>query len=103
MVWRKGQAHSQDLRGWVLSAAGPSRAMAARFGVNVSYVVKVRQWYLLDGDASARPQWSHTPRLLTDLHDTIAKHVSLRHGATLVELRAWLSEAHGVSVSMGLM
>ena len=103
MVWRKGQAYSQDLRDRVLSADGPARAVAARFGVSVSYVVKVRQRYLRDGDATAHPQRSHTPRLLTDLHDAIARHVSLRHDATLDELRAWLREAHGVSVSMGLM
>jgi hypothetical protein len=41
--------------------------------------------------------------LLTDLHDAIAKHVSLCQDATLDELRAWLREAHGVSVSRGLM
>jgi len=103
MIWRKGQAYSQDLRDRVLSAGGPSRAVAARFGVSVSYVVKVRQRYLRDGDASARPQRSHTPRLLADLHDAIGTHVSQHRDATLDELRAWLREVHGVSTSMGLM
>jgi transposase len=103
MVWRKGQAYSQDLRDRVLSADGASRAVAARFGVSVSYVVKARQRYFRDGDVAARPQRSHTPRLLAELHDAIAKHVSLHRDSTLDELRAWLREAHGVSVSMGLM
>jgi transposase len=103
MVWRKGQAYSQDLRDRVLSTEGPSRAVAARFGVSVSYVVKARQRYLRDGDASARPQRSHTPRLLSDLHDAIVTHVGQHRDATLDELRAWLREAHGVSASMGLM
>ena len=30
MVWRKGQAYSRDLRDRVLSADGPSRAVAVR-------------------------------------------------------------------------
>jgi len=103
MVWRKGQAYSQDLRDRVLSADGPSRSVAARFGVSVSYVVKARQRYHRDGEATARPQRSHTPRLLADLHEAIAEQVSLRRDATLDELRAWLREVHDVSVSIGLM
>jgi transposase len=103
MVWRKGQAYSQDLRDRVLAADGPSRAVAARFGVSVSYVVKARQRLMREGDPAARPQRSHTPRLLTGLHDAIATHVSQHRDATLDELRAWLREAHGVSASMGLM
>ena len=103
MVWRKGQAYSQDLRDRVLSADGPSRAVATRFGVSVSYVVKARQRYHRDGDATARPQRSHTPRLLTPLHGAIAAQMSAHRDATLDELRAWLREAHGVSVSIGLM
>src|SRR3954453_1003628 len=103
MVWRKGQAYSQDLRDRVLSADGPSRAVATRFGVSVSYVVKARQRYHREGDAAARPQRSHTPRLLTPLHCAIADQMSAHRDATLDELRAWLREAHGVSVSIGLM
>jgi transposase len=103
MVWRKGQAYSRDSRDRVLAADGPSRAVATRFGVSVSCVVKARRRYLRDGDATARPRRSQTPRLLTDLHDAIAQHVSLCQDATLDELRAWSREAHGVSVSMGLI
>ena len=41
MAWRRGQALGQDLRDRVLADAGrPARAVAARFGVSVSYVVK---------------------------------------------------------------
>lgn len=103
MVWRKGQAYSQDLRDRVLAAHGPSRAVATRFGVSVSYVIKARQRYIREGDASARAQRSHTPRVLAGLHDAIMTHVSQHRDATLDELRAWLREAHGVSASMGLM
>jgi transposase len=103
MVWRSGQAYSDDLRGRVLDTDGSARAVAARFGVSVSYVVKARQRRDRHGELSARPQASRTPRLLAGLHDAIAHHVRAHDEATLDELRAWLREAHGVSVSMGLM
>lgn len=103
MAWRSGQAYSDDLRGRVLEADGPARAIAARFGVSVSYVVKARQRRDRHGELSARPQASRTPRLLAGLHEAIAAHVRAHDAATLDELRAWLREAHGVSVSMGLM
>lgn len=101
MVWRSGQAYSDDLWGRVLETDGPARAVAARFGVSVSYVVKARQRRDWHGELSARPQASRTPRLLAGLHDAIATHVRAHDAATLDELRAWLRAAHGVSVSMG--
>jgi transposase len=103
MAWRTGQAYSQDLRDRVLAGEGSSRAVAARFGVSVSYVVKARQRRDRLGETAARPQRSRTPRLLAGLHDAIAAHVRRHRDATLDELRVWLRETHGVSVSMGLM
>lgn len=103
MCWRSGQAYSQDLRDRVLATAGPARAVAARFGVSVSYVVKARQRRTRDGETAARPQRSRTPRLLAGLHEVIRAHVQSHHDATLDDLRAWLREAHQVSVSVGLM
>jgi len=103
MAWRSGQAYSDDLRGRVLDAEGSARAVAVRFGVSVSYVVKARQRRDRHGELSARPQASRTPRMLAGLHDAIAAQVRAHDEATLDELRAWLREAHGVSVSMGLM
>ncbi|HZC09062.1 MAG TPA: hypothetical protein VE485_03375, partial [Mycobacterium sp.] len=103
MVWRSGQAYSDDLRGRVLSADGSARAIAARFGVSVAYVVKARQRRDHHGEVSARAQTSRTPRRLAGLHDAIADHVRAHDEATLDELRAWLREVHGMSVSMGLM
>ena len=52
---------------------------------------------------AARPQRSRTARLLAGLHDAIAPHVRRHRDATLDELRVWLRETHGVSVSMDLM
>ncbi len=103
MAWRNGQAYSEDLRGRVLDAVGSTRAVASQFGVSVSYVVKARQRRDRHGELSARPQASHTPRRLGGLHETIVAYVRAHDEAMLDELRAWLREAHGVSVSMGLM
>lgn len=103
MAWRKGQAYSDDLRVRVLDAGGSARVVAARFGVSVAYVVKARQRRDRDGELSARPQASRTPRKLAGLHDAIAAHVRAHDAATLDELRAWLRDVHGMSVSMGLM
>ena len=103
MAWRSGQAYSDDLRGRILDADGSARAVAARFGVSVSYVVKARQRRDRHGEVSARPQASRTPRLLAGLHDAIAAHVRAHDEATLDELRAWLRDGHGRSVSLRLM
>jgi transposase len=103
MGWRRGQAYSDDLRSRVLGAEGSSRAVASRFGVSVSYVVKARQRRDRSGETSARPQRSHTPRRLGALHDAIAAHVRRQPDVTLNELRAWLRETHDVVASMGLM
>jgi transposase len=103
MAWRSGQAYAQDLRARVLAATGSARLVAARFEVSVSYVVKARQRQRDHGEVSARPQRSHTPRLLASLHDAILAHVAAHADATLAELREWLQREHRVSASMGLM
>lgn len=103
MVWRRGQAYSDDLRSRVLAAEGSSRAVASRFGVSVSYVVTARQRRDRGGETTVRPQRSHTPRRLGRLHEAIAAHVRQHPDATLTELRAWLRETHTVVASMGLM
>lgn len=103
MGWRNGQAYAQDLRERVLASAGSARLVAARFEVSVSYVVKARQRQRDHGEVSARPQRSHTPRLLASLHNAILTHVETHADATVAELRDWLRREHRVSVSMGLM
>lgn len=103
MSWRQGQAYSQDLRDRVLAADGSARAVAARFGVSVSYVVKARQRHDRLGETAARPQRSHRRRLLAGMDEVITAHVRSHSDATLDELRAWLRQSHGKTVSMGLM
>jgi transposase len=101
MSWRRGQTYSQDLRDRVLSAVGSARAVASRFGVSVSYVVKARQRLARTGAATPRPQKPPVVRLLVHLHDAIAAEVAARPEATIAELREWLLRQHGVSASMG--
>ena len=103
MTWRNGRAYSQDLRERVLSASGSARAVSERFGVSVSYVVKVRQRQVRTGQTTAGAQRSHTPLLLADKHAAIAAYVAAHDDATLNELRAWLRDEHAVWPSLGLM
>ena len=91
MAWRRGQALGQDLRDRVLADAGrPARAVAARFGVSVSYVLKARQRLRDAGDASARPQRNHVPPRLAPHHGAIRAELAKRPSAccTAIRMRA---------------
>jgi len=104
MAWRRGQALGQDLRDRVLADAGrPARAVAARFGVSVSYVVKARQRLRDAGEASARPQRNRVPPRLEPHHAAIRAEMARRPGATVAELRAWLASEHGAAVGHAAM
>lgn len=103
MAWRRGRAYSDDLRRRVLAAEGSARAVSARFGVSISYVVKARQRQVRTGEHTARPQRSHSQQRLAGLHQAIAVHVQQHPDLTLHELRTWLREAHHMTVSLGLM
>src|SRR4029453_4451036 len=103
MAWRRGQAYSQDLRDRVLAAAAEglsSREVAEQFDVSPSYVIKVVQRLDREGERSARPQCSHTPRKLSE-----AEHAAIRArgleqtDATMVALRHWVLREPGVGVS----
>ena len=103
MGWRRGQAYSQDLRDRVLAAQGSARVVAAQFLVSVSYVVKARQRRDRQGEMTAGPQHSHTPRKLVALHDAIAAYAAEHVDATVAEFRAWLQAEHHTYASAGLM
>jgi transposase len=101
---RRGQALGQDLRDRVLVDAGrPARAVAARFGVSVSYVVKARQRLRDTGEASARPQRNRMAPRLAPHYDAIRAEVEKRPSATLGELRAWLASECGAVVGHAAM
>ena len=104
MAWRRGQALGQDLRDRVLADAGrPARAVAARFGVSVSYVVKARQRLRDTGEAHPRPQRNHVAPRLASHSEAIRAEVARRPSATLGELRAWLASTHGAVVGHAAM
>ena len=104
MGWRRGQALGQDLRDRVLADAGrPARAVAARFGVSVSYVVKARARLRDAGEAYARPQRNRVAPRLVPHHGAIRAEVASRPSATVADLRAWLASAHGAVVGHAAM
>ncbi len=79
MAWRRGQALGQDLRERVLADTGrPARAVAARFGVSASYVVKARRRLRDAGEAYARPQRNQVPPRLAPHHEAIRAEVARR-------------------------
>ncbi len=104
MAWRRGQALGQDLRDRVLADNGrASRAVATRFGVSVSYVVKARQRLRDGGGAAARPQRNHVLPRLAPHHAAIRAEVAARPSATVSELRAWATRTHAASVGHAAM
>jgi transposase len=104
MAWRRGQALGQDLRDRVLAdASSPSRAVAARFGVSVSYVVKARQRLRDTGEARPRPQRNRVAPRLAPHYEAIRAEVAARPSATLGELRAWLAAVRGAVVGHAAM
>jgi transposase len=106
MLWQRGKAYSQDLRGRVLAAADdgePVGRIATLLRVSVSYVSKVLSRRQQTGQTTALPQRCHLPRKLAALQGAIEAQVASRPDATIAELRAWLAETHQVSASTGLM
>ena len=81
LAW--GQVYSR-ISGQSSPAEGSARSVAERFGTSVSFVVKARRQRLArTGEVSARPQCSHTPRVLEALHDAIAAQVGHEPDVTL--------------------
>jgi transposase len=103
MAWRRGQAYAQDLRDRVLAAEGPAAAVADRFGVSISYVVKARQRRDRHGQVCAGVQRSQTPAKLAAHDAALRQHVACEPDATLAELVAWAATEFGVSVSITAM
>ena len=106
MLWQRGKAYSQDLRGRVLAAADdgePVGRIATSLRVSVSYVSKVLSRRRQTGQTTALPQRCHLPPRLAALHGAIQAQVATRPDATIGELRTWLLATHKVSASTGLM
>ena len=102
MVWRNGQAYSQDLRERVLGVVDGGMAVrqaAPLFRVSISFIYKALIRRRRTGETTARPQRGQLASKLAAYHDAIGAEVAARPDATIAELRVWLLEAHGVSAS----
>ena len=102
MSWCRGQAYAQDLRDRVLAAI--DRGMGAYqaaplFQVSVSWIYKALARRRDTGESTARPQVHHVPPKLLAQHEAIRLKLKAEPDRTLTELRAWLREAHQVSIS----
>ncbi len=101
-----GRAYSQDLRERVMGAMDggmSARDAAPLFQVSVSYIYKALIRRRTTGETTARAQRNHVPPKLIGHREALAAEVARRPDATLTELRAWLLDAHGISVSHAVM
>ena len=95
------RALSNDLRERVVSAVQSgetSRAVASRFGVAISSVVKWSQRYRATGSVSPDRMGGNRPRVLEPHRVFIAERIEQVPSLTLHKLKAELAE-RGVSVS----
>lgn len=107
MSWRSGQAYSQDLRDRVLEAVdegGRVREVAGQFRVSVSYIYKALERRARTGAATpgARGGARRLP-VLGGHEAALLAHLAAEPDATLGELRCWLFETRGVSISVGAL
>ena len=106
MLFERGKAYSQDLRGRVLASDDEGvrvGRIAAMLRVSVAYVSKVISRRRQTGVTTALPQRCHVLPKLAALHDAIREQVAARPDATIAELRTWLSDTHQMTASNGLM
>jgi transposase len=104
MSWRRGQSYGQDLRDRVLGCGDMTlREVAARFGVSPSYVSKVRARLRELGDPRPGLQRSHVPLRLAPFTDAVRERLNAVPDGKLNDVRAWLQETHGVSVSYSVL
>ena len=102
MAWRRGHSYSQDLRERVLAADGLTCAQVAeRYSVSISYVVKARARRDRTGVVTTKPRGYRRPALVSGYETEIMAEVERHPSITLAELRAWVMETRGVSISMG--
>ncbi len=103
MAWRQGLPYGQDLRDRVLAArdAGQSvRAVAERFSVSPSYVVKADRRRRRTGERRARRSSGRPPAKIVAHLPALTERVAAQPDATLAELRGWLLAECGVAVGL---
>lgn len=103
MVWRSGQAYSQDLRDRVLRAEGSNTEVAARFKVSESYVSRVRSRQRRLGQDMPGEQRNHVAPHLAAVEKELAAEVAANNDQRLKDLVEWAREQHGVQTSITAM
>jgi len=106
MAWRLGLAYSQDLRDRVLAAVDRGaavRVVAPLMQVSISYIYKALERRDRTGETAARPGRGLRRRKLAEHEAALHAEIRARPDATLAELRCWLFETRGVSVSVGCL
>jgi len=100
------QAYADDLRRKLLEAYDQGRGglerLAALFGVSYGWAQKVAAARRRTGRAErpAGARRGFPSRLTAELRVALRMQIQTRPDATLAELRQWLSEKHGVAVSI---
>lgn len=107
MTWRSGQAYSQDLRERVLAAVDGGlrvREVAPLFRVSISYIYKALARRAATGATTASARGGARRKAVLAGHEAaLLAHLRARPDATLGELRRWLFETRGVSISVGAL
>ncbi len=107
MTWRTGQAYSQDLRDRVLAAVDGGlrvREAAPLFRVSVSYIYKALERRAATGETRPSARGGARRAVVLRSHEVaLLEHLRAKPDATLSELRRWLFETRGVSISMGAL
>ncbi len=100
------QAYTDDLRRKLLGAYDQGRGglekLAALFGVSYGWAQKVAATRRRTGSVErpAGAKRGFPSRLTPELRSALSTQIQTRPDATLAELRQWLSEQHGVAVSV---
>ena len=107
MTWRLGQAYSQDLRDRVLAAVDGGlrvREVAPLFRVSVSYIYKALERRAATGQTHPSARGGARRAVVLRGHEAaLLEHLRAKSDATLGELRRWLLETRGVSISTGAL
>ena len=79
------------------------REVADLFGVSISWIYKARARKRLTGETGPRVPANRPAPKLAPYYEAIRAEAQARPDATLHELRRWLLEAHGVSISIAVL
>ena len=106
MNWQRGRCYGQDLRDKMFAAIDrgmAAEAVAAAFTVSVSWIYKAVGRRRQTGETTARAQRCHVRGKLDAYHAALRAQVAAVPDMTIAELRAWLLETYGMSVSHAVM